>query len=303
LTGKTGSVLDRARALGAVPKLFYTNDSTEYWNRAAALIHTTPDGVGDVPEDPNARIYLLAGAQHYVGRQRDRGLYSNCVDTLNHYRVLRALLLALDRWVRDDTAPPPSTHPRIADGTLVSADAYKLAFPAIPGVTLPETDLRPPRLDSGPRYATLGIADIVPPRAGPAFEALVPEPNGDGLDQGGIELPEMRVPLGTRLGFNTRNEAAGFPWTTARWDGSFLPFARTEAERRQTGDPRPSLEARYKDRADYESKLRAAAAIVVAKGFLRAEEVDALIAENGALYDRVLAHDPADRSCTYMFAS
>ncbi|MEI9986801.1 MAG: alpha/beta hydrolase domain-containing protein [Aliidongia sp.] len=120
---------------------------------------------------------------------------------------------------------------------------------------------------------------------------------------GGIELPEILVPLGTRLGFNTRNEAAGFPGATARWDGSFLPFARTEAERQQAGDPRPSLEARYKDRADYEAKLRAAAATVVAKGFLRAEEVDALVTENGALYDRILAHDPADRSCAYLFPS
>ncbi|MEI9986802.1 MAG: alpha/beta hydrolase domain-containing protein [Aliidongia sp.] len=110
LTGKTGSVLDKARALGAVPKLVYTNDSTEYWNRAAALIHSTPDGTADVPEDPNERIYLIAGAQHYVGRQRDRGIYSNCVDSLDHYRAMRSLMVALDRWVRDGTAPP-AQHP------------------------------------------------------------------------------------------------------------------------------------------------------------------------------------------------
>ncbi len=303
LTGRTASVLDRARKLGVVPKLFYTNDSTEYWNRAAALVHTTPDGSADVAEDPNQRIYLIAGAQHYVGRQHDRGIYSNCVNTFDHYRAMRALILALDRWVRDGSAPPPSTHPRIADGTLLPVQAYENFLPAIPGLALPEDNLEPPLLDFGPRYAALGIADIVPPRAGAHYVALVPAPNGDGTDRGGIELPEILVPLGTRLGFNTRNTAAGFPGATGRWDGSFIPFARTEAERQQAGDPRPSLEARYKDRADYEAKLRAAAVPVVAKGFLRAEEVDALVAENGALYDRILAHDPADRSCAYLFST
>src|SRR5689334_18729702 len=42
-----GSVLDRARALGAVPKLFYVNNSSEYWNRAASLIATDPAGLVD----------------------------------------------------------------------------------------------------------------------------------------------------------------------------------------------------------------------------------------------------------------
>jgi hypothetical protein len=41
------------------------------------------------------------------------------------------------------------------------------------------------------------------------------------------------VPLGTRTGFNTRNDAAGFPWATGRWDGSFVPFPRTDLERQR----------------------------------------------------------------------
>jgi hypothetical protein len=44
VTGAEGSVLDRARALRAVPKLFYVNNSSEYWNRAASLIATDPAG-------------------------------------------------------------------------------------------------------------------------------------------------------------------------------------------------------------------------------------------------------------------
>ena len=301
VTGAEGSVLDRARALGVVPKLFYVNNSSEYWNRAASLIGTDPEGLRDLPPAPEARIYLIAGAQHYVGGLRERGMFTNCVNTLNHYRAMRALMVAFDRWVRDGVEPPPSAYPRIADGTLVTAAAYKEAFPRIPNIRLPESNLRPPRLDFGSRFETERIADQVPPTIGKPFEALVPKPDADGLDQGGIMLPEMLVPLGTRLGFNTRNDAVGFPWATGRWDGSFVPFPRTEAERRASGDPRPSLEARYRDRSDYEAKLRAAAAAVVGQGFLLPEDVDALVRDGGGLYDRVMAHDPADRSCQYMF--
>ena len=178
------SLLDKARQLGAIPKLFFVNNSTEYWNRSASLIHTDPMGQNDLPPDTRARIYLLAGAQHYSGQQRDRGIYANCVNPMNHYRAMRALLLALDRWVRDGSEPPPSTYPRIADGTLVTVAAYKAAFPRIPGLTLPESNLRPPRLDFGPRFAEERIADFVPPRPGKPLETLVPRPDADGNDEG-----------------------------------------------------------------------------------------------------------------------
>ncbi len=301
LTGMEASVLDQPRARGAVPKLFYVNNSSEYWNRAASLIATDPAGENDLPPAAEARIYHIAGAQHYVGGQRERGVFTSCVNTLDHYRAMRALMVAFERWVRDGVEPPPSTHPRIVDGTLVTVEAYKASLPRIPGLVLPQSNLQPPRLDLGPRFASERIVDIVPPLIGPPYRALVPRPDADGLDQGGIALPEMLVPLGTRTGFNTRNEAAGFPWATGRWDGAFVPFARTEAERQAAGDPRPSLAARYASRADYEAKLRAAAATVVAHRFLLVDEVDALVAEAGSLYDRIMAHDPADRSCRYLF--
>ena len=301
VTGAEGSVLDRARALGAVPKLFYVNSSSEYWNRAASLIATDPAGERDLPPVPQARIYLIAGAQHYVGALRERGMFANCVNALNHYRVMRALMQALERWVRAGVEPPPSTYPRIADGTLVSVAAYRQAFPRIANFRLPEHALRPPRLDHGSRFETDRIADQVPPAVGKPFETLVPKPDADGLDQGGIMLPEMLVPLGTRTGFNTRNEASGFPWATGRWDGSFLPFPRTDAERQASGDPRPSLAARYADRAAYEAKVRSAAAHVVDQGFLLREDADALVRDAAGLYDRLAARDPADPGCRYLF--
>jgi Alpha/beta hydrolase domain len=301
VTGAEGSLLDRARTLGVVPKLFFVNNSSEYWNRAASLITTDPQGTRDLAPAPEARIYLVAGAQHYVGVLRERGMFTSCVNTLNHYRAMRALMAAFERWLRDDVEPPPSRYPRIADGTLLTIAAFKQRFPAIPDFRLPATNLRPPRLDLGSRFETERIADNVPPIAGAPFEALVPAPDADGNDRGGIALPELLVPLGTRTGFNTRHDSVGFPWATGRWDGAFIPFPRTEAERETSGDPRRSLAARYADRADHEAKVRAAAADLVRQGYLLAEDVDSLVSEAGGLYHRLMTRDPADPSCRYLF--
>lgn len=303
VSGATASVLDEARTLGAVPKLFYVNASSEYWNRAASLITTDPSGTTDVVPAPEARVYAIAGAQHYVGVRPDRGIFANCGNPLNHYPVLRALLVALDRWMRDGTEPPASRYPRIADGTLISVDDYKRAFPAIPDVMLPETNLQPPRLDFGRRFENERIADTIPPVGGPPFVTLVPKPDEDGLDQGGIALPGLQVPLGTYTGFNTRIEVAGFPWATSRWDGSFIPFPRTEAERNASQDPRRSIASRYADRADYVEKTRAAAAKAVESRYLLEEDAGAVVEAAGELYDRVMAHDATDTSCTYLLAN
>ena len=232
-----------------MPKLFYVNNSSEYWNRAASLIATDPEGERDLPPAPEARIYHIAGAQHYVGVQRERGIFTSCVNTLDHYRAMRALaggIRALGARRYRAAAQHLSAHRRRNAG---HGRRLQATFPRIPNFRLPESNLRPPRLDLGPRFDSERIADIVPPIIGPPFGALVPKPDADGLDQGGIALPEMLAPLGTRTGFNTRNDAAGFPWATGRWDGSFVPFARTEAERLAAGDPRPSLAARYADRS------------------------------------------------------
>ncbi len=45
VTGRTASTLDHAAdARGRTPKLIIANTSTEFWNRDASLIATTPDG-------------------------------------------------------------------------------------------------------------------------------------------------------------------------------------------------------------------------------------------------------------------
>jgi len=304
VTGEAGSILDRARdAHGHLPKLIIANTSTEFWNRDASLIATTPDGRADVAPAANVRIYALMGAQHYVGRSHTRDPYVNCVSTTDHYLAMRALLVALDRWTHAAAAPPVSAYPSLRGSTLMTVDAYRAAFPRGIGVSPPDENLREPRLDFGPRFASEGIADQVPPVPGPPFETRVPAPDADGNDRGGVRLIELQVPLGTHTGWNQRAPKTGFAWATARFDGSFVPFARTETERRSSNDPRPSIESRYPTRDAFIAKIQLAAKRQVTAGFLLPEDVERAISENLSLYDRVMAHAPEDQSCQYLFAN
>ncbi len=303
VTGAKGSYLDLAAdAQGRLPKIIVANTSTEFWNREASLIATTPDGRADVSPALDVRLYAFMGAQHYVGRSHTRLPYVNCVSTTDHYLPMRALILALDGWSAGGVAPPPSAYPAVADGTLVTVRDYRAHFPSRLGISPPAQNLAEPRLDFGPLYADQGVANRIPPGHGLAYGSRVPAPDKDGNDRGGVRLVELTVPLGTHTGWNQRAPQTGFGWATARFDGSFLPFARTEAERRATHDPRPSLQARYRTREAYVTKVRAAAAAEVAAGFLLPEDVERTVQENLGLYDRIMAHDPADQGCGYLFA-
>jgi hypothetical protein len=53
VTGESGSMLDRARATGHIPRIFFIQTSTEYWSRAASLLHTDVEGKTDASLDPS----------------------------------------------------------------------------------------------------------------------------------------------------------------------------------------------------------------------------------------------------------
>jgi hypothetical protein len=215
---------------------------------------------------------------------------------------MRALILALDDWTTKAKQPPASAYPQLADGTLTTVADYRAIFPKGFGLTPPEQNLREPRLDFGRRFATQGITDTVPPKHGDDYETRVPTPDTDGNDKGGVRLVELQAPLGTHTGWNLRAPDTGFAWATSRFDGSFVPFARTEAERVAAGDPRPSIEARYATRDVYVAAVRAAAERQVAAGLLLQEDVERTMKENVGLYDRIVAREPSDQGCNYLFA-
>ena len=187
------------------------------------------------------------------------------------------MLMHLVDWVKNGQTPPPSRHPRLADQSLVTFDTWKSHFPKIPGLHLPTHAYQPPRLDIGPLFQSEGIADIIPPKAGKPFQTRLPAVNADGNETSGIVLPEVAVPLGTYTGWNLRSPQVGAETMLSPLDGLFIPFAKTQAERQKTGDPRLSLEERYPAHAEYLSRLTDATKKLQVEGFLLDEDVTRII--------------------------
>jgi hypothetical protein len=275
-TGITDGLLTHKLKPEFWPKIFYTNSAYEYWGRAASLIHTTLDGKRDVEPLDNTRAYLFSSTQHgpagfppkiSIGQQRD--------NPMNFKWAMRGLLSALDRWVADGTTPPPSQFPRVDDGSAVSAENMK--FPKIPGVSYSSLVHKAYRADYGPEFRTKGIVSQEPPKIGSAFGMLVPAIDADGNDRAGIRLPELEVPLATYTGWNVFNAKSGPTREISSMKGSYIPFARTAAERKANGDPRLSIEERYRNREHYLGLTANAALKLVDEGYLLGEDVPEIL--------------------------
>jgi Alpha/beta hydrolase domain len=283
-TGITDGLLTHAGAPDLLPKIFYTNSAYEYWGRAASQIHTTIDGSADAPLMDNVRIYLLSAGQHgpgpfpptqTIGQQRN--------NPLDYRWAMKALLLAMDRWVAAGTTPPPSRYPTVRDGTLVSPE--QLRFPKVPGVTTTSAVHRAYRVDYGPRFRTEGIVTEEPPKVGKTFPILVPQVDADGNDLAGVRMPELSVPLATYTGWNLFNAKSGPTAVLSSMQGSYVPLPRTRAERERSADPRQSLDERYRDKEQYLSLVSKAAQELVTQRYLLVEDVAAIVANAGRHWD------------------
>ena len=284
--GITASMLDRARKDGVVPKIFYTNGSYEYWGRNAGLIHISPDGKHDVAPPPTTRIYYLAGTQHGANARPVKNNTQNEENPQDYRFAMRALLVDMNKWITDGTPPPASQIPHVDKDDLVTPAA--LAFPKIPGVNVPAIPAYAWRLDFGPDFASKGIVAYEPPKVATPFPTLVPQVDRDGNETAGIRLPELAVPLATYTGWNLRDAEIGASDEIQSMVGSFIPFARTKAEREKNGDPRPSIEERYKSKEEYLRKVGAAADKLVAEHFLLESDVERIKEKAGARWDSLM---------------
>lgn len=258
LTGTSGALL---RGDNCDPLLIQVNTSSEYWQKGASLLSTTPDGGRDLDLPESTRLFLIAGTQH-TGRAGTPGDAGNCRNPRNPHSAapaLRALLVVLDQWL-DGVPPPTSRIPRLADGTLVAAE--NLGFPEIPGFATAHaaTPVDPPHAD----WAR-------PVRSASPYRVLVPAVDADGNERAGLLMPDIAVPTATHTGWNLFR--APFPeGELCDRDGSLSPFAPDEASRHPS-DPRPSLQSRWGTHANYLSALTKAAGKLVAERLLLAEDV------------------------------
>jgi hypothetical protein len=248
----TTELLAKSRTLNVVPKLFLTNGSQEYWGGGESLIHITVDGKRDAPIPANTRIYYVAGTSHGTGRGTNdlAGSAQTAMSNAMEWKFFqRAMTVAMNDWITRGVEPPPSQVPLISKNELVEVAALK--FPKLPGVNAPKYAFQPRRLDFGPEFAPKGLVAFEPPKLGAPFPALVPRVDDDGNETPGIHMPELRVPLATYTGWNLRDPNTGAPDHLVPLTGGMIVFPKTRADREKAGDPRQSIEERYRDEQDY----------------------------------------------------
>jgi hypothetical protein len=276
LTGREDAILKRPET---DPLVIHSDSSSEYWHRRASLVHTDTRG-RDLPQPETVRLYCWAGSQHYASplvARPERGIAAYFHNTVATSMFFRANLDALDRWATHGTPPPPSRVPTRRDGTLVPAEKWRAEFPALPGVALPRGPSRLERLDFGPEIDHGFIEE--PPRlvGHDEYTVVVPAGDSDGNDRAGVRAPMVAAPLGTYVGWNLRRPELG-NGAMVGITGSYVPFANTIDERRQTVDPRPAILERYRDAAHYAQEIRKAAEALVKDGFMLGEDVERAVA-------------------------
>jgi len=285
LTGRTDSRYARCEATNTCPLAAEIYSANEYWVKAASLLHTDPTGTVDLPDSPYARNYLISSHQHGTGNAANKGNCQQFQNPLNSAPIQRALFLALDDWA-NGKAPPPSAVPRLSNGTMVPPLPQSgVGFPNIPGVTY--TGLQTTRylFNYGPNFEATGVPTINPPVVsapyqdnpanGPIYPSYVPTTDGDGNDIAGVRLPDVTVPLATYTGWALRSGV----WANDGCEGSgqYIPFAATKAERAAAGDPRPSVEERYKSFGQYRSAVVNAVDDLVKRRLMLCEDTEAQV--------------------------
>jgi len=279
--GKVDGILNRCTARMNCPKVIHTNTGIEYWQSGQSLVTTDPSGKRDGRLPDNVRVYHFAGTQHIMGATMPPGICALPPNTVDPRPVLRALLMATDRWVRDGTPPPPSAYPKLSDRTLVAASAWR--FPDIPGVQKPASPARKVRYDYGPEFDKGILGKMLPGVRDGECPVLVPQVDADGNEIGGVRVPVQAVPIATSMGWGVRSAASGTPGELCYLDGSIVPFVRRADQRGDFRDPRQSLAERYGTPEQYALKVRAHAETLRRDGYLLEEDMQRVTAKAGAV--------------------
>jgi len=277
LTGRTDGLLRRCAASNTCPRIMQTDSEYEYWGARGSLTVTAPDG-RHIELPANVRAYMMTGHPHYAAAEAWAARGAMCANPVNPLQAgapMRALLVAMEAWIREGVEPPPSRTPSVAAGTLVPAGAYGAVsnaaahgpgrqgglvgiFRAIPGLAAPDSMTPAP---------LLGVAGEWLGR----YPIQVPAGDADGNALGGIRLPVIEAPRATYTGYNPR--ATGFgEGALCGNTGSALAFPATATP----GDPRMPIDTRWPSES-YVAAVRESASRLVAQRLLLDEDAAAMV--------------------------
>jgi len=300
-------ILDRCEASNSCPKIVEHFGAAEVWGQKLTTGWVGTAANNDIPLPKNVRRYYFASSPHGGGaggfnvnpgtipacssNNYGPGTFSS--NPLPQTETVNAIRFHFRNWVMHDILPPDSVYPTLAKKTLVEPSKAAMGFPDIPAV-LASANPDAPGLDAGggpSRFVqammqydwgpsldyseNTGFHSFEPPIVKQVIKQVVPRVDADGNEIGGVPVVLLQAPLGTYLGWNVT--ATGFhKGQVCNYQGGWIPFAKTKAERLASHDPRRSLEERYVSHGGYVAAVMAAAADAVAQGFLLPADAQAL---------------------------
>ena len=240
------------------------------------------------PDD--TRIYVFAGGQHGPAAFPPRRSIGQQLNNPNDYRwSMRALLLAMNRWIKDGVAPPPSRHPRIDDKTLVQLESLK--FPSRSQASAKPTEAHKAyRVFYGLDFASKGIISVDPPEA----NGVVSDPRSSGGQR--RQRARRREDAGdlSAAGHLHRLESLqrriGADYSAVEHAGllhSSASHARRSRARRKIRGRRSK--SATESREHYLALVTAAARELVQQGYLLEEDVNKLVERADSHWSRAVA--------------
>jgi Alpha/beta hydrolase domain len=308
-----GGILDRCERSKTCPKVVEHFGAAEVWGQKLTTGWVGTNAKADIPLPKNVRRYYFASSPHGGGSggfDVNPGSVPNCSGTnygpgtfprnpMPQTQTVTALRFHFRNWVMHGTLPPDSVYPTLAKRQLVAPTKAAMGFPDLPAVLASSNPAAPERDVGGGSSPFImamlqyywgpdlnysentGFHTFEPPIVRKVIDQVVPRVDADGNEIGGVPVVLRGAPLGTYLGWNIT--ASGFHrGQVCNYQGGWIPFAKTLADRMATGDPRPSLEERYGNHAGYVAAVTRAADNAMARGFLLQADHDALIAQAAA---------------------
>ena len=296
-TGQTAGLLDNLRERKVLPKIMYTDTSSEYWRGDASLTHLSVVSGQDVEPPDEVRRYLFSSTQHGPGdlpftNQSMFGSYgTNWFNVIDYRPLFRALLTHLKSWVMTGVEPPASAFPRLRDQTGTDRAEVLRSLRSIP-IGQPDQARLPVLfpLDLGPRSAH-GIGDFPAQRVGEPYPCLVSAVDSEGNEIGGIPMPDVTVPIATHTGFNPRRSDSGGAGQILEYLGSSIPFPFAVSSRK---DPRKAVCERYLGREAYLNSLTEAARKLVSQKYLLEEDIETCVDIAAERFDAVAQTEDAE---------
>jgi hypothetical protein len=286
---KAAGLLDRCNATKTCPKIIEAFGSSEFWGLRMSPDLIGTDAAHDLPLPDNVRRYYYPSTTHGGGRggfpiqaAAATGVCSLAPNPNPEEQQTRALTRALVEWVTNGTPPPDSRYPTLAKGDLVPATRAAVGYGDIPGLPFSDRILNPVvRYDFGSGFKAVDLSGVIasePPRILGVVPTYVPRVNEDGNETAGVPSVQLQAPLGTYLGWNTFRSGI-FAGHGCGFQGGWIPFAKTKAERLANHDPRLSIEERYTSHEDYVARVKRAADQAVRDRFLLPDDASKYVRE------------------------